>query len=88
MSWTQRYESLRRYVLQATPRFESPPVALAVWLAKGMAGWMCQCKRLTDPGPPWPRVIEPGWRSAGWQQQLTSLLAQMTLTQLQVHTRP
>jgi hypothetical protein len=88
MSWTERYESLRGYVLEARPLFESQPAGLAVWLAKGMAGWMRQWKTMTDPAPRSPRMVELACGSSGWQQQLTTLLAQIALTQLQVQSSP
>jgi hypothetical protein len=81
--WTERYEALRRYVLEGRQLFESQPLGLALWLAQGMAGWM---KRWTAPLP----VTAPapvGSAAAGtgpWQEQLTWLLAQMTLE----HFRP
>ncbi len=88
MSWTERYESLRGYVLEARALFESQPAGFAVWLAKGMAGWMRQWKTMTDPAPSSPRMVEPACCASGWQRQLTTLLAQMALTQFQVQNRP
>jgi hypothetical protein len=82
--WTERYEVLRRYVLEGQQRLQTQPLGLALWLANGMAGWMKQWTELVQltpvsPGPTlWAPVV-----SGAWQEQLTWLLAQMTLEQLQ-----
>jgi hypothetical protein len=82
VSWAERYESLRGYVLEGRQRLQSQPLGLALWVAKGMAGWMRQ----------WGQVLEPAATSAAvwsqpmqgqWQQPLTMLLAQITLQHLE-----
>jgi len=84
-AWAERYENLRRYVLEGQRLLQSQPLGLALWVAKGMAGWMKywnQCTQASAASPsavPLPRATSPG----PWQQQLTLLLAQMTLEQLQ-----
>jgi len=84
-TWTERYESLRRYVLEGRQLFQSQPLGLALWLAKGMAGWMQQWGRLTEATvlPASPAARPDGPATGGWQQQLTMVLAQMTLGYLQ-----
>jgi hypothetical protein len=70
-AWAERYESLRRSVLEGSPRLCTQPLGLALWLAKGMAGWMRQWSQwLNAATPPSPAA-------------LTFLLAQMTLHHLQ-----
>jgi hypothetical protein len=87
--WTERYESLRRYVLEGRQRLQTQPLGLALWLAKGMAGWMEQWSRLAEATPP---PSQPTRRLAaplpgGWQEPLTMVLAQMTLGYLQAEAR-
>jgi hypothetical protein len=83
--WTERYETLRRYVLQGRTRLQAQPLGLRVWLSKGMAGWMNEWSKLSQPEPPSPTAVElPRCLSTGsWQEELTRLLAQMTLPLLQ-----
>jgi hypothetical protein len=84
-SWTERYEALRQYVLEGQQRLATQPWGLALWVAQGMAGWMKQWRELiTTPIPPigWPTPA-PGPVGGGWQEQLTCVLAQMTLANLQ-----
>jgi hypothetical protein len=84
-AWAERYEALRRYVVGGEAMLEAQPLGLALWLAKGMAGWMGQWSQLTEVTPLPSRATLPlSCRSAGpWQDQLTMLLAQMTLGQFQ-----
>jgi len=83
-AWVERYESLRRYVLEGRQRLPSQPLGLALWLAQGMAGWMKQWAELipTAGSPPGAVLSRPAV-GGPWQQPLTMLLAQMTLAQLQ-----
>src|ERR1700740_1041719 len=84
MVWTERYEVLRRYVLEGQQRLQTQPLGLALWLAKGMAGWMKQLTELIQPTSLSPRLALSGPVVSGaWQEQLTWLLAHMTLEQLQ-----
>ena len=92
-SWTERYEALRQYVLEGQQRLQAQPLGLALWAAQGMAGWMKQWRELiTTPTPPVVTTPTPpvGWPApasgpalGGWQEQLTCVLAQMTLANLQ-----
>jgi hypothetical protein len=64
-------------------------LGLALWVAKGMAGWMKQWSRLAEAtvGLPKPAVLAQAPAGGAWQQQLTMLLAQMTLGHLQAQDR-
>jgi hypothetical protein len=84
-TWTERYETLRRYVLEGRQRLQSQPLGLAVWLAKGMAGWMRQWRLSLEPASA-PVSAPPRLSDAQahrWQQPLSVLLAQMTLPHLE-----
>ena len=86
-AWAERYETLRRYVLEGRQRLETQPLGLALWVAKGMAGWMRQWMEVTQGAPPPPRpAVLPGGRLNRGQPQLTILLAQMTLDSLQLQS--
>lgn len=84
-TWTERYEALRRYVLEGRQRLQSQPLGLAVWLTQGMAGWMRQWRQSLEPAsapvPAPPRL--PDVQPQRWQQPLTVLLAQMTWQHLE-----
>ncbi len=84
-SWTERYEALRQYALQGRQRLQAQPLGLALWVAQGMAGWMKPWRELIT-GPTAPvglPPLAPGPALGGWQEQLTWVLAQMTLANLQ-----
>jgi hypothetical protein len=83
-SWIERYETLRRHVLNGDHVFESKPLSLALWLAQGMAGWMRGWTQAVEAVPS-PAVVPLPVRiatTALWQQQLTLLLAQLTVQRL------
>jgi hypothetical protein len=83
-SWTERYETLRRHVLNGDHVFDSKPLSLVLWLAQGMAGWMRAWTKAVEVAPS-PAVVPPPLRFAAtalWQQQLTLLLAQITVQRL------
>ena len=84
-TWTERYEALRRYVLEGRQRLPSPPLGLGLWVAKGMAGWMRQWARLLEPTPVpvWALPLAPGPEPGPWHQPLTVLLAQIALAHLE-----
>lgn len=85
--WTERYEVLRGYVLEGRERLQTQPLGLALWLAKGMAGWMKQWTELIQVRSLWPRpTLSSPVASGAWQEPLTLLLAQMTLEQLQARS--
>ena len=58
-------------------------VPLALWLARGMAGWMRQWTQLLTPasGSAMPPPPNPG--PGRWSEPLTVLLAQMTWPHLE-----
>jgi hypothetical protein len=75
---------LRRYVLEGRQLFPTQPLGLALWLAKGMAGWMRQWTELLPAtAPPAAPVPSRPVVTGPWQAQLTLVLAQMTLEHLQ-----
>ncbi len=83
-TWTERYETLRRHVLHGGHVFDREPLGLVLWGAQGMAGWMRHWAEVVAVVPP-PAVIPPSLRFAAtslWQQQLTLLLAQITVQRL------
>ena len=84
-TWTERYEALRRYVLEGRQRLPSPPLGLGLWVAKGMAGWMRQWTRLLEPTSMPVSALRParGSEPGPWHQPLTVLLAQITLAHLE-----
>ncbi len=84
-AWTERYESLRRYVVQGRAVLGSQPLGLVVWRAKGMAGWMSQWHQPSQPEFQSPATagVAAGLSTGPWQEELTLLLAGMTLAHLQ-----
>lgn len=87
-TWAERYETLRRYVLEGPDRLQSQPLGLALWTAKGMADWMRQWTQWLEPARV-AAVALPRSGRAGpglWQQPLTVLLAQITLQHLEART--
>jgi len=83
-TWIERYEMLRRHVLQGCQIFDSEPLSLVLWLAQGMAGWMRHWTKAVEVSPS-PAVAPSPLQLAGtplWQQQLTLLLAQITVQRL------
>ena len=83
-AWTERYESLRRYVLEGRAVLQAQPLGLVLWMTKGLAGWMNEWSKLSQPEPPRPSAVWPPCSTGSWQEELTMLLAQMTLS----HLRP
>lgn len=84
--WTERYESLRRHFLHEGPLLQTQPLGLAMFLRQGLARWMdawridgqAEWVAPAAAAKPWTAPLAPGW-----QQDLTQLIAQMTLQQLQ-----
>lgn len=83
-TWIERYETLRCHVLTGRAVVELEPLSLVLWLAQGMAGWMRRwaqavevvaCSVVVPPPRPYPTTPL-------WQQQLTLLLAQITVQRL------
>lgn len=85
-TWKQRYEILRQHSLEGQHVLAAVPLGLVLVCRQGVASWMRQ----------WPEEVAPGPRAAAtaplpalgpatrpdWQPQLTQLLAQLTITQL------
>ena len=81
--WRQRYESLRQHALHGGDTLATPPLGLHLLRQQGVAVWMerwteaVERSVISAPPPP-PSLL----CTAGWQQQLTVLLAQMTFQQI------
>ena len=84
-AWTERYESLRRYVLEGRAVLQAQPLGLVLWMTKGLAGWMNEWSKLSQPEPARPTAVGLArcLSTGSWQEELTRLLAQMTLPHLQ-----
>lgn len=84
-TWRQRYEALRQHVLERPQILSADPLSRVVWFTRGLAGWM-QSGRVV-PAEPAPALAQPPppprcASAPPWQQQLTRLLAQMTVQHL------
>jgi hypothetical protein len=84
--WTARYEALRRYFVDERKWLAAEPLSLTLLLQKGLAGWMraWHSNSPADSTPPTASTC-PAWNPpAGpvWQQELTRLIAHMTVQQL------
>jgi hypothetical protein len=81
-SWRQRYESLRQLMTGGSQITGTEPLGLVLLVREGMARWMRSWPESipaqTTSILPDPRLIVP---TSQWQQQLTTLLAQMSLSQ-------
>ena len=82
--WRQRYEALRRYVLERRPVLGTDPLGLVVVFAQGVAGWMQSWSESLSPLAPVLELARPPQYPATppWQQQLTGLLAHITALHL------
>jgi hypothetical protein len=82
--WSQRYEALRRHVVEQPQVLISAPLGLIVVFTRGLAGWMqswweAPSELSTSMVLPQPhRCLS----TPQWQQQLTGLLAHMTAQHL------
>jgi hypothetical protein len=83
-TWIERYETLRRHVLNGGHVLDSEPLSLILWMAQGMAGWMRHWAEAAVQTSSSAGVLPPPRFTASslWQEQLTLLLAQMTLQRL------
>ncbi len=81
--WKQRYEALRQLAIGGRQILESDPLGLVLLLRQGVAGWM---RGWSEPTPmttlPSASVPLPAASASGWQQQLTQVLAEMSLAHL------
>ena len=81
--WKQRYEALRQLAIGGRQILESDPLGWVLLLRQGVAGWMRSWSELTAAVPPPPAPVWPPTAGAsGWQNQLTQLLAEMSLAHL------
>ncbi len=89
-TWTERYEAFRRCAQEGHRILTTSPLGLILLVRHGVAGWM---GRWAEP------VLHPLPSSAvrtqsvsptplAWQNQLTALLAQMAVEQLQLNAHP
>ena len=88
--WRQRYEALRQHVLSGHDTLAAPPLGLHLLRHRGIAGWMerwteaVQSSSVVPSASPPPSLL----CAAGWQHQLTVLLAQMTFQQIHREITP
>jgi hypothetical protein len=83
--WQERYESLRRYFVDGRRELETDPLSLTVLLQQGLAGWMRAWRHSATAQPNPPSSSSPPLdcpMGPIWQQQLTHLIAHMTLNQI------
>jgi len=81
--WQARYEALRHHVVDGVRTLASPPLGLHLLRCQGVAGWMVRWTQAVGHsiiGAPTPPPSLPA--AAGWQEQLTFVLAQMTFQQI------
>jgi hypothetical protein len=84
-TWAERYETLRRHVLDRRAGLALEPFGLVLWLAQGMAGWMGSWAKAVEAPPSSPAMVAPlpmFPATSLWQQQITLLLAQITVQRL------
>ena len=82
-AWKQRYEALRQTAVPGGQALGVEPFGLVLLARQGVANWMHSWPRpaetqVREPAMPPPSVPLP----PQWQQHLTTLLAQMSLTHL------
>jgi hypothetical protein len=83
IAWIERYEALRRHVLLGCQIFDRTPLSLVLWLGQGMAGWMRHWAKAVELAPSPAAAPPPSFAATPlWQQQLTLLLAQITVQRL------
>lgn len=82
--WTERYEALRRHVTEDRQLLGAEPLGLTLLLHQGLSGWMRAWQPSTATAPKSKANSEP-WSptlSSLWQQELTRLIAHMTVPHL------
>ncbi len=88
VSWKQRYETLRQLMTGSSPIAGTEPLGLVLLVRQGMARWMRSWPESipaqTSTTLPDSMIIVP---KSQWQQQLTLLLAQMSLSQFSCTTQ-
>jgi hypothetical protein len=88
-SWKQRYETLRQLVVAGNQLAGTEPMGLVLLVRQGVARWMRSWPRPTQTvdGAEVLPVPPPVLPTPQWQQQLTTLLAQMSLAHLSPTTK-
>ena len=88
VSWKQRYETLRQLMTEGSPITGTEPLGLVLLVRQGMARWLRSwpesIRAQTTAILPDPMLLVP---TSQWQQQLATLLAQMSLSQFSCTTR-
>jgi hypothetical protein len=82
--WNQRYEDLRQLALRGNRILGANPLGLVLLHRQGVAGWMRSwpTPEQTAPRSPAPTRQAPMGSTSPWQQELTILLAEMSLAGL------
>jgi|HubBroStandDraft_5_1064220.scaffolds.fasta_scaffold866358_2 hypothetical protein len=83
-AWKERYEAVRQLAVAGNQILGAEPLGLLLLLRQGVAHWMGSWPRPAErpsqaPALPTPSPVLP---LAQWQQQLTTVLAQMSLAHL------
>ncbi len=88
ISWKQRYETLRQVMTGGSQIAGTEPLGLVLLVRQGMARWM---RSWPESIPVQTTTILPDRMlivpTSQWQQQLTMLLAQMSLSQFSCPAR-
>ena len=83
--WAERYETLRRHFLEDRHLLGSDPLGLTLLLRSGAACWMRRWvtggETISKPAVAAPELWRPS--TTLWPEQLTMLLAHITLQHLQ-----
>jgi hypothetical protein len=83
-AWKERYEAVRQLAVADSQILGAEPLGLLLLLRQGVAHWMGSWPRPAEkasrvPTLPTPSPVLP---LPQWQQQLTAVLAQMSLAHL------
>jgi hypothetical protein len=81
-AWKQRYEALRQLAVTGNRILGTDPLGWVLLLRQGVAGWMCGWAGLAQMPPAAPVRVSALPPASLWQQQLTELLAEMSLAHL------
>ncbi|MCL5096399.1 MAG: hypothetical protein M1608_02475 [Candidatus Omnitrophica bacterium] len=82
-AWKQRYEALRQTALAGGQALEAEPFGLVLLARQGVAAWMHSWPQPAETQSREPALSPPSLPPPPqWQQQLTTLLAQMSLAHL------
>ena len=84
----ERYEALRQNAVALVREriLSAEPLGAILVVQRGVAGWMHRWNEAagTTARPAAALSGPTGWNEPGWQQELTLLLAQMSIRQLSV----